>query len=286
MFDERNNVEVRGDGGQGIYLYCLALRNALPPIEEPGLDERFPVFPLALDDIVAVVSHVGLAAWTGPASETHLKSLAWLAPRVCRHEKVIEQVMRHSAVLPARFGTFFSSPAELGRLVQANHDAILQFLLRVADKAECAVKGLLDKASAVEQLLARDPRASTFPTSSGAGYLMKQRLRDEIRKELAFWTKTTGEAIVMELRRHAVDSRPLPVLSPEASGRDGEMVFNWAFLLARDGWKRFEAQVERLGTIFGDAGLILEISGPWPAYSFCPSLQPAPSPTSAHFSRC
>ncbi len=51
------------------------------------------------------------------------------------------------------------------------------------------------------------------------------------------------------------------------------MVFNAAFLLpssARASW------LETIESIYRDVqerGLVLEVSGPWPPYHFCPSLE-------------
>ena len=43
--------------------------------------------------------------------------LAWVAPRVCRHEAVIEEAMRQSPVLPARFATLFQTIASLAQFL-------------------------------------------------------------------------------------------------------------------------------------------------------------------------
>ena len=47
--------------------------------------------------------------FAGPEAELNLQQLSWVGPRALRHEAVIEEVMASSPVLPARFGTLFSS---------------------------------------------------------------------------------------------------------------------------------------------------------------------------------
>ena len=56
-------------------------------------------------------------------------------------------------------------------------------------------------------------------------------------------------------------------------GRTEEMVFNAAFLLpssAQAGWLETVRNVDRDAR---SKGLVLEVSGPWPPYHFCPSLE-------------
>ena len=88
---------------EGIFLFCLARRDALLVIDGPGLDEAHPVAPWLYRDIVAVWSPVDLEAFYEPSAGDRLTDLAWIGPRTCRHETVIEGIMRHAPVFPARF---------------------------------------------------------------------------------------------------------------------------------------------------------------------------------------
>ena len=52
------------------------------------------------------------------------------------------------------------------------------------------------------------------------------------------------------------------------------MIGNSAFLLQACVQEQFAVTCQRLGSELGADGLILEVSGPWPAYHFCPTLDP------------
>lgn len=86
-----------------------------------GIEENHAPFFQCAGRVAAVVSHVAQAEFCGPAGEANLQDLAWLAPRACRHQAVLEQAMRQGPVWPARFGTLFfragqprGLPAETG----------------------------------------------------------------------------------------------------------------------------------------------------------------------------
>ena len=54
------------------------------------------------------------------------------------------------------------------------------------------------------------------------------------------------------------------------------MIFNRAFLLRRDNITDFQAHVKRFDTDCREQGITVELSGPWPPYSFCPSMVETP----------
>lgn len=257
---------------EGIYLFCLARRGALPPLEEPGLEGR-PVTAWAFREIAALGQPLPIEAFAGPEAEEHLQDLAWVGPRACRHEELVERAMQFSPVLPARFGTLFSSLESLKALVDNHCEAILRFLEYAADKEEWAVKGLLDREEAQRHFLAA---AGVLPSSPGTRYLMEQRHRAQAAREVKSWVSQISLTLAARLERQAVDFRPLRPLARQTSGREQEMVFNWAFFVARRDREAFRLQVEELSAAQASQGLVLELSGPWPPYHFCPSLAAAP----------
>jgi hypothetical protein len=275
MPDDGRGVEVSTGKGEGIYLFCFARPHIPPVVNLSGLDDQYLVLQRTFEDILAVLSSVSLEEFCGPLAESRMQDLSWVGPRACRHEEVIDHVMRHSPVLPARFGTIFSSVQSLEGLVKMHHDAISRFLNRVSDKEEWAVKGLMDRAKAKEELLsvilAREaaPLASLSP---GARYFQEQRIRAGAEKELNLWLKEICKRVANDLGGYDADFRERKVLSREATGVDGDMVLNWAFLVPRTVTRDFQTRIERANTNHAQQGLAFHLSGPWPPYSFRPSL--------------
>jgi hypothetical protein len=265
----------------GLYLFCLARFNRLlpPPLEGRGLDDQSPIQVVAFEDLAAVFCTVPLKDFCGPEAKERLQDLTWIGPRIFRHQKVVAGVMQFSPVLPARFGTIFSSPATLKEVLQRHHDIIAGFLGQVANKAEWAVKGMLDRASAQDKLVSLRLAKETKQMeglSPGRRYFREQRLRADSAQELQEWLQKVGRELWAELRGQAAAVRERRRLSREASGSDKDMAWNWAFLVANEAEAGFKARIQAANAQYADRGLVLEFTGPWPPYSFTPVLDLKP----------
>ena len=268
------DVAICSPTGHALYVFCLARVDALTTIDGTGLDGAGRLQLIPFTDLVAVVSTVSVDDFCGPAAEARLKDLAWVGPRACRHEAVVEWAMRSSPIVPARFATLFSSRERLEAWLEGHHAAISGTLDRVAGHEEWAVRGRLDKQNAEARLLAaaleRDRRALSH--SPGARYLEEHRIRARVGQELDIWVKEVGERVATELLVHAAEFRERTIV-PRALLADGIGILNWAFLVARRTVGDFSASVQRINGELGERGVVLEVSGPWPPYSFCPPLE-------------
>ena len=204
-----------------------------------------------------------------------MKDLSWLGPRARRHEAVIEECARDTPVLPARFGTIFSSLDSLGRLIAKHRDTISRFLDRMENKDEWSVKGLMDTSKAKETVisiaLSRESERLSGLTP-GIRYVQEQRIKSGSDNELWAWLRQVSMKIWKDLNSRASESckRKLPPHHP--LGLEGDIVLNWAFLVSRDSIDEFHAYVDTLRPKYLEHGLCFHTSGPWPPYSFCPSL--------------
>jgi len=267
---------------QGLYLYCLTRLSRLPPLplSGRGVDGQSPLEVAIYQDLAAVWSPVPVEDFCGPEAEERLRDLTWIGPRVIRHQEVVAGVMRHSPVLPARFGTIFSSLANLKKVLQRHSDTIAGFLERLTDQEEWAVKGMLDRPGAREKLcslkLAREA-ASLEALSPGKRYFEEQRLRSGTERELQQWLTEACRQLLNELREQAAEVRQRRLLSREATGSDKEMVSNWAFLVPAKAVSGFQALIQDANTRYAVSGLGFECTGPWPPYSFTPALDMEPA---------
>lgn len=266
-------VDALAEPGEAVYLYCLTRGVVDPPaIEGPGVDGERLLTLIPFRDVVAVVCVVSVDDFCGPAAEARMADLAWVTPWACRHETVVEAVMRASPVMPARFGTLFSSRERLIAWLAIHSVAISRALDRLEDHEEWAVKGRLNRRVAEAPLLAAALARSAASASPGARYLEERRLRVGIGLDLDAWLQTLCERVAGQLREHAVEFRER-VVAPAASDKDGVPILNWAFLVPRESVGDFRAAVQRITATHADHGVVLDCSGPWPSYSFCPSLE-------------
>jgi len=228
---------------------------------------------------VAAVSNVQREEFCGPEAETRMQDLAWMGPRACRHEAVIEKVMRFSPVLPARFATLFSSLESLEEFMKSHHAGVRRFLNRVAGKDEWAVKGMLETRKAKEamfseSLAGREQELSGL--TQGARYLLDRRLRADVERELKTWMQQICEELIQDVRQIAAPFLQRPVLSLGTEKEDREMVLNYAFLVPRISRSDFHRRLSDANASHRGRGLNFEVSGPWPPYSFSPLLWTSP----------
>jgi hypothetical protein len=265
-----------------LYLFCFARSDLVGEIEGTGVDGHLPLhlfqpFP----DLCAIVSEVPLEDFCGPAAELRMQELAWVGPRALRHEAVVEQVMRHSPVLPVRFGTLFSSQESLARFLDIHRETISQFLERVADQEEWSIKGLLDRKQAGQALIsaslaAQQGQLATLPP--GTRYFQEQRIRSAGEKELSLWLNETRRQVASDLMKQASDFRECQVVPREPPESGTEVVLNWAFLLPRGATAAFRLQIDQVNERHATSGLVFELSGPWPPYRFVPPLSMGTAP--------
>jgi hypothetical protein len=257
------------------YLYCLTPGGCGIPASVMGVDGQHPVSVRACGEMGAVFSEVEWGEFCGEAAEAHLQDLAWLGPRVCRHEAVIEEVMRQAPVLPARFATLFTSVNSLEQTVLEHREAIAGFFAQLGDQREWAVKGLLHRAGAPARRGSPGPPApepSALATAPGARYFQEKRIQAQWERDFNVRLKEFCRRAAAALGAQAGGFRERKVVVSVAADTDAEVVWNWAFLLSPAALEEFRVRLDRFNGGEAFPGLMLTLTGPWPPYSFAPDL--------------
>ena len=124
-------------------------------------------------------------------------------------------------------------------------------------------------------MLAKDK--APLAASPGLAYMQEQRLRLKAKQELEDWLTEECSALLKTVTPLASETCQRQVLSREATGADHEMVLNWAFLVPQGAIADFQKQVEHVNGRRTPSGLSFAVSGPWPPFSFCPTLEAEPA---------
>ncbi len=245
------------------YLYCLSPSDAMAQFNESG------VFVCPCGGISAVLSEVSREEFCGDDAEARLQDLAWVAPRACRHEAVVERVMKQAPVLPARFATLFSSVDHLQKFVLDHHDTIAGFLASFTGQREWAVKVMLDRRLA-DAARAGNATANRAP---GTDYLKRRRADACAREDFIQYLRSMCEAAARTLRQCTNDFRERKVWKAGEAEGQAETILNWAFLVPVVAEAEFMELLGKLNEEHSGSGLSLALSGPWPPYSFAPALE-------------
>lgn len=251
--------------GQGLWLYAVARdvpRDAL--ITSRGVADG-PVHCLDCDGLSAVVSPVDLAEFGAEALRHHLEDLDWLAATARAHDAVVTATHRAvAATVPMRLATVFLGDDRVRDLV-VHHRAELEAALEaLTGRAEWGVKVYADP-DELERAGAGTTPGTSAP-GSGAAYLRRRRAQLSAREDAERTAATHAGRVHDGCAGAAAAAVRHPPQDPRLSGRREWMVLNGAYLVDHDRARRFADTVADLDA--GIPGVRVELTGPWPPYSF------------------
>ncbi|ONI91459.1 hypothetical protein ALI22I_08950 [Saccharothrix sp. ALI-22-I] len=203
--------------------------------------------------VALVVAEVDVDRFAGlgiePAEDGRLARLAR------EHDAVVRAVFRCAPVLPLRFGTVITDSDAALLLLRAHHEEARVWLDRVQGRREWGVRG---RGSRIDDTTV--PGEVDLANVSGTQYLALRRqqltgVEDARRGRIAAIRTLHGE-----LSRRAAES----------TSRDhpGDLLLDAAYLVDTTAEADFHAEVRRLSDELGPRGVSVEVTGPWPPYSF------------------
>jgi hypothetical protein len=263
-----------GDGvdqAMGVWLHGVAHR--VDPATLNGVagmdDGRLSVIRAA--GLAAVVSGVPLAQYGEEPLRQNLEDLSWLERAARAHHIVVDALWQAGPFVPARLATVFLDEARVAELLTTRRTEFVAGLERVAGRAEWGVKAY---AVAMPDVQPQDTPDSVSP---GLAYLRKRRAELTAQTEGQERAARDAAAVHAALaecaaaaRRHAPQDRRL-------SGADTAMVLNGAYLVDPDRLTEFTELVATLPK--RHPAVRLELTGPWPPYSFAGDETPLPGAT-------
>ena len=224
----------------------------------------------------------GIVAWyraierqefEGPEAARNLADLNWLTPRVLAHESVVAKLTELYPFYPARFGCLFSSLELLAHFTAGQCAILLPFFATAAERQEWGIKFTtdLDRATATA---AASKLASENAGVSGANYLKLKQLQRTLRHPVLQQLHQECDERIEILREefHHVVVRPSRALGQP----DREtLLANVALWLTDHQSEQLVAICEQWNQSTdpdSPQATVATITGPWPPYSFCPSL--------------
>ena len=267
-----------GGDALGWYLYGVVAGDSAPPqVDEPGLavDGAYEVQAIVEGPLAGVASRVSLEEFDEATLPERLADAAWLEQKIRAHEQVLDRVLRDRSIVPCRFCTVYRNEAELRKFLAERKDALEAALDRVQGQIEVGVKAFIDRdrfaaRQAVENEAVRKLEERVSAAEGGRAYLERRRLDQLLATELNRFRRIACGEIHSRLLAAAADGLTLPLQATEVSGRDDEMLFHGAYLVAADE-RVFDAALGSVAADYRDSGVEFELTGPWPPYNFVPA---------------
>jgi len=257
----------------GVYLYGFAWSEPVRHFSYSPLDEIGPARLVELNGLGAIISSIPLELIEAGLARDP-PDPEWIIPRAIHHERVIEAVQASAPVLPVRFGCVFSSPGALQAVTDQHRQSIEQFLHEIGDQEEWSLKAYLDTDSAVQSLLDTNPglsqRFRELPAAPGMRYFLEKRLREDARNEAHRGSREAAERLYRAVVGTGVRVQIEDVLGGESQRCN--LLLKLALLIPRIRVDEVFAIAEQAATTPGLVPVIVERSGPWPPFHFCPTL--------------
>jgi len=263
-------------GSSAFYVYCIAETDAAreivtKPAPSP-LEEDTAIELVDADGLSAITSEVPLDQYGEDVLSDKLTEAPWLAPRAMRHEQLVEHFARRTSVVPLRFGTVYLERRGIEKMLAARSSELREILNRLRGREEGGVNVYFDRNQLLERITSVSPKlrdlvAQAHNSTPGQSYLLKKKIDgmkvDEARSEMNRLIDETGK----RLKATVDEMMTLRVLKVEAT-EHGELKAKFAVLVQRSLFEQFHASVEQWAVDNQNAGLRLELTGPWPAYNF------------------
>lgn len=258
------------------YVYCIAEKAAageLPAESLPSaIEEGSKLEWVFAGDLAALTSQVPLASYSEESLAAHLSDATWTAARAMRHETIAEYVAKRAGIVPLRFGTIFLERAGIESMLSEKGRELQGILERLRGCEEWGVNVFCDQSALMSSITSvspvlRDLTERAAQASPGQSYLMQKKIDalrvDESRAAL----NRIIEQVEKTLGDQSDEATRLRVLKVEAT-EYGELKAKFAFLVKRAAFEQFRDAAERLAQENQNAGVRLELTGPWPPYNF------------------
>lgn len=219
--------------------------------------------------------HVDRSQFEGATGDRNLGDLDWLGPKVLAHQVAVEKLSKELPFFPAHFGTLFSSLEKLAALTRLNWRTLTQYFAEDALNVEWGIKCLVNWPLAVQSF---QQVASNRNEAGGEGlnYLLKKKMIRDRDHAVRDWINQLASQIRESFAEIAIRHHSLPTKASIREG-DWECLDNWALLVHPSKSDRVASWIkERHPELLLDSSMIrLHLTGPWPLYSFLPTLAQA-----------
>lgn len=253
---------------QVLYVYSVTRPEVAVDLGVEAVDESSR-FGLAVSgDVAALYTPVSDAEFSQEVIDSRGNDLEWLGAIGYRHQAVVSELMKRSAVVPLRAFTLFRTEDSLRQFLSGNAEPLKAALDRLDGKQEWTLRIEFDAqrweaalARRVDSLRALQDEIAGAPP--GKAFLLRKKLEDE--KKHAF--RTAEEGVVAEIEAAVVDRMRCETLAEMRERRDGAFP-QINVLVNRDEEAVLQELHEELLLRYDPDGVSLALSGPWPPYTF------------------
>ena len=256
---------------QLVYLYCVADKEPkLKGIE--GLANN--LYFICHNGLYATVSKVEEEEFGQEGLKRNMADFEWVKAKASIHEKMIEQVMTNTDVIPFRFGVLFNTDDSLKAMLQEYDEEFKAILRKLENKEEWGVKIYCDTKKLKAFSINDEPEILEIEnqinsSSVGKAFFLKKKKDELLAQTINRKINEYGQESFDLLKDLSFEARINKLLPKEVTEREDEMILNSVFLINKDEVDDFTSMVDTLKMHYENEGFFIDCTGPWPPYNFC-----------------
>jgi hypothetical protein len=257
--------------GHLVYLYCVADKE--PKIKEiKGLEDN--LYSVCHNELYAMVSKVEQLEFGEESLKRNMADFQWVKAKAAMHEKIVEQVMADTNVIPFKFGALFNTDDNLKAMLERCGQEFKAILRKLANKQEWGLKIYCNPEKLKDSFLNNQEKILKIEdeiksSSVGKAYFLRKKKDGLFERMLNDKISECGRESFELLSGLSFEARINKLLPKEVTEREDDMILNCAFLVGKDEVGDFLSKVDALKMRYEDSGFLIDCIGPWPPYNFC-----------------
>ena len=249
-----------------IYFYAVT-RDAVTA-EVDGVDGTQRFGTVTIDGISAVFTPVNAEAFSQEAIDARAGDLEGLGAIGYRHQDVVSDLMKRTAIVPLRAFTLFSSEEALRTYLHEQAEMLAKVLERLDGKQEWTLRVEFEPSRWSESLATRigslrDLQNEIASAAPGKAFLLRKKLDEEKKRA----SHAAEQEVVAEVERLVIDTLSCETIAETRERRDGAFP-QINVLLNRDEEAKLQELHGKMTGRYETEGVTLGLTGPWPPYTF------------------
>jgi Gas vesicle synthesis protein GvpL/GvpF len=254
----------------GVWVYAVAESAAADRVRGIRGVAGGPVRRVTVTGLTALVEDVPLDGFGESALRRNLEDLTWLEATARAHHRVIDAAAGGGPVVPMRLATVYSGEEGVRAALADRAADFRGALSRIGTRQEWGIKAYAvpprAAAPAPGSTPSGPPAAGTAAAGAGAAYLRRRREQISGQERARRSALAAARSVHAAVSQIAAATRLHPPQAPQLSGNSDQMILNASCLL--DGGQGEELSVLVSALAERHPSLRLELTGPWPPYSF------------------
>jgi hypothetical protein len=249
-----------------LYVYAITREAVIPDAEAVDTSRHFDA--VAIDGVAAVFTRVQREQFSQDVIDARSKDLEWLGAIGYRHQDVVSELMKRTAIIPLRAFTLFSSDEALRAYLHEQAALLDGVLTRLDGRQEWTLRVEFEPQRWSESLTGRVESLRALQrqieeASAGRAFLLRKKLDDEKKRA----SKDAEQQVVAEIEQSILGALACETLAESRERREGAFP-QVNVLIHRDEEARLQELRDSLLQRYEAEGITLALSGPWPPYSF------------------